>query len=356
MQGYGRLLMVVVAVLAGQSAVMAQAGDAGPVAYVTVVRGEGATRGVSGPQFPNTIGDFNDKNSGLRPGESVVTREQGTAVVLLPDYGVVAHLEGSTELKLAEVAARNNDVPVALRILRGRAHIVQKPSDKAWLLVGGGTGDTIGYTLSMGASVLVQVQASGVTFVATGGRATFFNKRIPDGPLIGADGQPIDRTGVDLPESGRITTQKPAAAERDQEMPRLAWKRMNDELYAFGVDHSSQWVEEAEKGDFTPVRSETAASPRAFEAEVGIPRQTFDQPRQAVTTPPGRAALATGVAGQVSPAQQLIGSQIPASVVIGQRIRRSRIIGNPGTTGTGQIRFNPNAVQLIQLAGRPGRR
>ena len=356
MHNYGRLMTVVTCVLAFAAAAAAQLGDAAPVAYVTVVTGDGATRGPSGPAFPDGMATFGDRNNGLRPGESVVTGENGAAVVWLPDYRIVIHLGSSTELAFAEVSGLNNDVPVSLTVVAGRMHVVRKPSDNAWLLIGAGTGEVIGYTLSKGASLVAEVDASGVTFTATRGRATFFRGAIPGGPLIGDDGQPIDKLGAALSEGQRASTRAPAAVQGDEDAPRLAWKRMNDDLYQFGVNQSSQWVEQAEKGDFTPVRSESTASARTFGAEVGVPRQTFDQPRTTVTSPAARTPVTAVRAARVNTAQALIGSQIPSSVVIGQRIRRSRIIGNPGTTGSGQIRFNPNAEQLLLLAGRSGRR
>lgn len=358
---YVCLITSLTAVVALSNASLAQIDQSPPVAYVTVLTGSGATRGVSGPSFPTAIRLFNDRNHGLRPGDTVATLDDGTAVVLLPDYKIVVHQDPTTQLQLGDVSTRDNVIPVSLTVIEGSVHVVRKPaaqfqSDKAWLVIAGGTGPAIGYTLSKEASLVIQAGANGVTFTVTGGQATFFSGRIPGGPLIGPDDQPVDKTGVVLTQGQRISTQRPAAAETDQETPRLAWKRMTEDLDQFSLAHSNSWVERAEKGDFTPVRGEAATGAGDFGVEIGKPRQTFDQPRTTVTSPAPRSVVTAVQAPQVTTALSLIGTGNAASVIIAQKLRRSRIIGNPGTAGSGQIRFNPSAERLFELAGRSGRR
>ncbi len=349
------LVLVILVNVLSVAAVLAQSDGGSPVAYVTAVSGEGATRGSNGAAFTNEQEYFSDRNSGLSVGESVVTGEDGAAVLFFPEYQIVAHLSGGTELQVSSASGLRDDVRVALNVVRGRAQIVRSSTDKRWLLIQGGTAAQLGYTLSQGGSLVVEASSAEVSFAVVAGRAFFFSAGIPGGALIGADRMPIDATGKELSVGQRVSTLAPAGVGEEAEMAHTAFAEMNHDLFAFAVQQSGQWVESAEKGDFTPVRPEAAGAAQAFNVQVGIERQSFDQPRQAVTTPVTRATVST-LQAQVNVAQRLLGSGIPSSVVIGQRIRRSRIIGNPGTAGTGQLRFNPFAEQLIRLAGRPGRR
>jgi len=351
------LALVILVAGLSVSVVVAQTDDGSPVAYVTAVGGEGATRGSNGAAFPNKQEYFNDSNSGLSVGERVITGERGTAVLFFPEYQIVAHLSGGTELQVLGAPGLRNDIRVSLNVVRGRSRILRSSTDKRWLLIRGGTAAQVGYTLSQGGTLAVEVGAADVSFAVTAGRAIFFNAKVPGGALIGADRAPVDAAGTELLAGQRISSLAPLGPvdiRQEDEMSRLAFANMNRDLFSFAVEQSGQWVESAEKGDFTPVRPEAAGAAQAFNVQVGLERQSFDQPRQAVTTPITRATVST-LQVQANVAQRLLGSGIPSSVVVGQRIRRSRIIGNPGTAGTGQLRFNPFAEQLIRLAGRPRR-
>jgi len=256
---------------------------------------------------------------------------------------------------LTTAAGLAEDVPAAVKVIKGRVHVVRKSTDNAWFLITGGSGVGNGYTLSKGASLIVEVDAGGVSVTATKGGVTFFRGDLPAGPLIGPGGQPANKNGISVAEGQRVSIQAPQVVD-DRATPQTAWQRVYDDMFAFGVNHSGQWIVQAEKGDFTPVRPEPSAAGLEIRVGVGETRQTFDQPRTTVTAPISGSPVTARATGQVSTARAFFGSGIPSSVLIGQRIRRSRIIGNPGTTGSGQIRFNPNAEQLLLLAGGSGRR
>jgi len=232
--------------------------------------------------------------------------------------------------------------------------LMRPATDKQTIVVVGGTGAESGYTVSSGASVDVVWTDGGAEFTLIRGRATLVAGPVPDSITPNEAGEPAGVPGRSLVVGRTIRTSEPGVA-KEVSLEKVE-RAMNEHLFAFGVNQSAQWVSRAEQGDFTPVRAETTSTASAFGAQIGATRQTFDQPRTTITVPVGQGNLTRVQTAQVSQAQNLIGSQIPSSVVVGQRIRRSRIIGNPGTTGRGQIRFNPNAEPLLLLSGRPGSR
>ena len=352
---YGRWVLSAMAAGVLCSWANAQPREGDTVGFVTVLVGGGATLGAGGPAYSDDAGKFRESTHGVRVGERVVTGPIGSAVVYLSAYGIVIHIGPDTEVSFAAMTGLSNEVPVVVRVFRGRAQAVRKAADKAWFLFAGGSGTSGGYTLSKGASQIVEVDAESMSVTSTGGEVLFFEGSPPGGALIGDDGEPIDRTGVLVGQGQRVSQRvpevKPEPATAD-----AAWGRVLGDMYAFAVHQSGQWVEQAEQGDFTPVRSQPSGAARDLGVQVGETRQSFDQPRTTVTTPISNVTVSAVTTGQVNTARALLGSQIPSSVLIGQRIRRSRIIGNPGTTGSGQIRFNPSAEQLLLLSGGSGRR
>ncbi len=322
-----------------------------PVGYVTVVTGDGATRGESGPAFPQAAGEFNQRASGVSAGESISTLPGASAVIWLPAYRIAVHMNSDSLVSLPEIPGLADHVAVSVAVQRGRVHVVRSPSDNAWLLVSAGTEEAFGYTLSKGASLVVEaVEFEAAFTVSRGDEALFFEGPVPSEGLIGGEGEPLDDSGTSLSEGQRVSTQVPTVTE-SRASASAAWDQTEGDLYVFALDQGGQWVARAEEGDFTPVRAEAAATPRTFGAEVGIPRQAFDQPRTVVTSPVTRTTVSTTVTAQRSAVENLLASQIPGSVVVGQRIRRSRIIGTDRRIG-----FNPFAEQLLLLSGRPGLR
>jgi len=330
----------------------------GPHAVVTALTGGGATRGPGGPAFPVTEWGYETYDYVLRPGETIVTAEDGTAVLMLPGYETVVHLgdgSGSSQLILEEVPALERGVPIGLTVERGPALIVRKPGDRRWLLVACRSGATQGYVLSRGASFVARVGADALTFSVSQGEAVYFAGP-PAGRLIDEAGELIDRAGVVIAPGQRLSVEAPAQPTPDTASVPRALNRMNEGLYAFGLTKGEQWVERAEQGDLIPARGPIRGVPRALAEQVGVPRATFDQPRSvAVVSTPRVVTAPVSVAVRPTPVVENVGisliqSRVPTSVVVGQRLLRTRIIGNPGTTGG--VRANPQAEQLILLPGR----
>ena len=332
------------------SLAFAQTDQDEPVAFVTAVAGAGAMRGETGEAFPLVTERISDVDSGLLPGESIRTAEGGTAMVTLPEQGIVVRLEPSSELVLTVLPALQANVPVTLDIRSGAGLIMRRADDERWLLVSGESAANPGYALSRGASFAVTADAEGATFAVLSGSAACFAGQVPDGPLVDASNELIDRPGVGLQQGQSVSTRAIAQPGPDRVSGSMA-AGMNQDMYAFGLRAGAQWVRDAERGDFTPVRGASRAAAEVLRGEISI-ELAFDQPRSIVAAPAPRIVTQpmrpTAVTSMV---QQRLSSGVPTSVVIAQRIRRTRIIGSPGTEG-GQIRFNPQAEQLIRLPRR----
>ena len=167
--------------------------------------------------------------------------------------------------------------------------------------------------------------------------------------MIDASGRLVDQTGVALSEGERISARTPTRPTVDQDAGNLVAHAWHDDIRAFALARSTHWLQDAERGDFTPVRGAARGSPEPLAVELG-PTLVFDQPRPAFAAPAPRVAP-TAVRTTLSPTQALIESGVPGTVVAGQRFRRSRIIGSPGTAGTGALIVNP-AAELPFTLGR----
>ena len=327
----------------------AQAG-AGP-AYVTIVSGDGATRGADGAAFPTKHNEFSDdefadQHNVVTPGDSVVTLEDGSAVLTLPDIGVVVHVERASELQYLPVL--DNDVGASLRLLKGRAHISTRQPSDVWVVVAGGS-EGGGYTLSKGASLALSVDANAVTVAVVRGEAYYFAGDVPAGRLLDDAGEPADKTGVLLPQGHHITSGQalePVAGVPEALTASTGWQQTTGAAYAFGL--KTQWVAQAAQGDFTPVRGATRGSAAIFPPDVGgAPQFTFDQPRSAAVAP-AQAGAPRAVRTQApSPVRALLATRRPGSVVVAQRLARARFVGSRGG-----IRVNPSVDPLIRLNRR----
>ena len=226
----------------------------------------------------------------------------------------------------------------------------RRPDDNRWLLVSGESAAKPGYAFSRGASLAVTVHDEGAVFAVVSGEAACFAGQVPDGPLVDASNRLIAQPGVDVREGQSVST-KALAQPRPDRVSSLMAAGMDRDIYALGLKASAQWVRDAERGDFTPVRGASRAAAEVLRGEISM-ELAFDQPRSIVAAPAPRIVTQpmrpTAVTSMV---QQRLRSGVPTSVVIAQRIRRTRIIGSPGTQG-GQIRFNPQAEQLIRLPRR----
>ncbi|MHC4089504.1 MAG: hypothetical protein ACYSVY_04355 [Planctomycetota bacterium] len=330
----------------------------GPHAVVTALTGGGATRGPGGPAFPVTDWDDYANDYVLRPGETIVTADDGTAVLMLPGYETVIHVgdgNGRCESTLNRVPGLQGGVPVGLNVQRGQALVVRKPDDRRWLLVACRGAGTRGYVLSRGASFVARSGDDELSFSVSHGEVVYFAGR-PARRFTDQAGELTDRAGVVVPAGQRLSARAPQQpAPDDASVPR-AISQMNEGLYAFALTKGIQWVEQAEQGDLVPARGAVRGVPRALAEQVGGGRATFDQPRSvSVVTTPRVAAAPSGAGFRATPLVENVGvslirSGVPTSVVVGQRFLRTRIIGNPGTSGG--VRANPQAQQLIRLPGR----
>jgi hypothetical protein len=348
-----KIVLVSVAVLLGVAGV-GRAQEGVPVAYVTLVDGAGAIRVESGTAFAAEPRLFSDSTSGLSTGESIRTLEGGAATVVFPDFGIVVRLEESSELLLGELPVLDKAVPVSLTLLKGQAYVARRLDDARWLMVAGKSDAGAGYTMSKGGSLTVRSGPAGVAFAAFRGEVVFFDGDVPAGTLVKENGELLDATGIALPEGHHVDSrmgEEPVGEIPGVMSAKQARGRMGDSLYALGVRATENWVERAEKGDFTPVRGVSRGAPDIFPSEGLAPELTFDQPRSAVVSPAPRVATQPLRAQGVSPVRALLETRRPTSVVVGQRLRRTRIIGSPGAS-PGPIRVNPSVEPLIRLPRR----
>jgi|GEM_PF-3392058 len=313
-----------------------------PVGMVTVMSDDGVTIVHDGqPTLLDPL-KIRLRDREVEIGDAVATTASGTAVVHFSSYGTVAALQSASKLLLEKPGSGANDLALALRLAQGSVLVTRKSSESGPVALVGENGQAVGYVLLSEGVVLVSIEGPNVVFTALAGEASYFEGAV--GGKAAADGRRVNE--------GQQVSVTSGPAPADTSAARALWKDTGDRAFTFGLKRSDDWVQRAEEGDFTPVRSsESRAEPELVGTEF-IPPQAFDQPTQlaAVTTPQqvGVQSLRT----VVSPAQGLVQSGIPGSVIAGQRFRRSVIIGNPGTTGSGAITINPSAELLIRLAGQ----
>ncbi len=323
--------------------------------FVTAQTGRGATRGLDGDPFDTRADSFSDVSNGLSVGDGVATYRDSTAVVTLPDYGAIVQLGGSTEFELTEDRLGGLGFPATMTISSGTVSVLRRGDADRWMLLVGQhrrNARNAGFVLVRNGSVTLTVDRSDISCLALAGEAIWFDGAPPAGPLINASGAVVPQGGLAIPQGSRVVAQRvDDRISQDVDSVSLAYSGVVDTMYAFGLDQGSQWVRQAEQGDFTPVRGSSRAAAEAFSAQVGVSQSAFDQPRSQVVAPAPTTSIRTVTAANSNPANALIASGIPSNVVVGQRLRRSRIIGNPGTTGVSGLRFNPNAEQLIRLSG-----
>jgi hypothetical protein len=349
---------VVIALACRGAVAFAQQPPQGPVAYVTAVTGEGATRQPDGAlmaQIPDSIEPADD---GARLGDRILTgpdrtSDDGTitatsAVLFMPGYGIVIHLEHETELEFFEAPVAASLCAAGIRVVRGGAYIVGRSSDDRWLLVTAGADTARGYALARGGSLLISARPGGVEYAAAHGELRYYDQPLPALAPLDETGE-ATAPGTVIAPNERLRSTGPAAPQPEADLAASATARLSDHVYSFGLDRGGTWIRDAERGDFTPVRLAARATLPTFETEIGIPELAFDQPRSSQVTVAPRV-VTTAPQAVISPARILIASGIPSEVLAGQRYRRTIIIGNPGTTG-GAIRVNPFAEPLFTLAG-----
>ncbi len=350
---YGQAIVnALVAVALVSTAAPAQSESADRAAFVTVVGQRGEVMHVDAAGESRIAPDvFSREQNRIGPGERVRTTSQGSAALVLPAYGAVVYLEGSSELRLMEPSAPDSGVSVFLLLTKGRAAVIRRSGHVEWLLVAAEAEapGVAGYTLSKGASLFVEAGAHGVTFAARAGNAWYYAGPVPAGALIDASGEPADQSGVQLPQGQRISTQAPPRPVPDGEAGMVVPPQLDIDMWTFARAQGNQWLEQAERGDFTPVRGAARAAPEMLRAELE-PSLKFDQPRPVLVAPAARA-VTRAIQAARSPAQTLVESDIPGTVIAAQRFRRSRIIGSPGTTAgrAGALTINRAAELPIRL-------
>ena len=325
-----------------------------PYAVVTAVTGGGATRGPGGPAFPAEW-NFDSDDHVVRPGQSVVTAADGSAVVMVPEYETAIHVGGDgrpAEFRVTAIEQNEHQAPLALHVAAGRAMVVRKSFDRRWLAVGFGGAGGEGYIASRGATFTVEALADGVSVYVSQGEALRFGGAIPVRLAGPANAALLDAAGAVVAPGERWSSVEAAApGEAPGVVPEGA-DLMGRDLFEFGLTKGAHWVKQAEEGDLTPERGDVPGVADAFAEQVGVGRPTFDQPSGGlvIVSPRTTVLTTTPVVGVTqNTATALIEQRTPTSVVVGQRFRRSRIIGSPGTS---LIRFNPQSERLIRLPGR----
>lgn len=327
---------------------VAQTDEEGPIVFVTAASPvSGATRGVSGPPFPTLRGSFTDEDNGVLVDQSVVTLDDATASLMLPAHGTVVRLGPGSELVVGNWNNREIDVPVTLTLLKGQAYILRRNTD-GWLALAVRSGVDSGYALSKSRAMVLTSGDAGVGIDVLEGVATWFDGPIPGAALIDESGEPVERTGV-LVREGQHISQTGVTEPIPEGLSQRIAADTGRGLFAFGVAQGAQWIEDAERGDFTPVRAAARGTAQFFRAKFAT-ELAFDQARSVVAAPSPRAVTRPVRTATQNPVRALLESGLPTNVIVGQRLRRTRIIGSPGTAGS-QIRANPNAEQLIRLSG-----
>jgi len=331
---------------------VAARGQEADAAFVTVLAGSGAERLTGEGATPIDGADFSVDQNQLAPGDGLRTlAPDGTAVVVLPGLDAMAYIEPASEFRLEAPLVSDGGVSLMIRIITGRATIVQKATSKHWLVIAGGskTRGPAAYTLSKGAVVFIEASAEAVTFASRRGQALLYQGLVPAAKLIDASGAPADASGVALAQGQRLTVRAADQPGAERDSGRAVPETLAENVEAFAMRHGTQWLEAAEKGDFTPVRGAARGAPELLSGGFE-PALVFDQPRPVLTTTTSRPAD-TAIRTALDPAQALSQSGAPGTVVAAQRFRRSRIIANPGTSRTGALVFNPSSRLPFELAG-----
>lgn len=325
--------------VAGEFAATAQ-----PTGVVTVTANAAISRSGQPPIAVPLIFRLADRE--VVAGDEVVTLANGSAVVRFADYGTVVNLWPESKLLLENIPPRAKHVALGLRLGQGTAVLTRKASGLGLVALVGDTGQVQGHVLLEEGSVVVSVVGSKVVVESLQGSARFINGPLPDAPLAQGEGQVLSAGQQVTVGADEVPMPVPPGRAED------VWRQIHEITYAFGVKRSTQWIEQAEKGDFTPVRSEESRAEPEIVGTDFAPPQRFDQPTQLAAVSTIQATSVQSLRTVISPVQGLVESGIPGSVIAGQRFRRSVIIGNPGTSGGGPITVNPAAELLIRLAGQ----
>ena len=319
-------------------------------AYVTVVGGTGDVTRLIGDQV-SELAAFSLEDSRLTPGDGVRTGPDTTAVLLFPGSDAVVYLAESSEVRIARSTTPDRGVGLVPILRQGRVSMIRKTGSTQWLAVAAQaqTGAAAAFMLSRDASLVAESFGDQVTFAVRQGAALYFAGTVPAAPMIDALGEPVDASGILVSRGERVAAGAPPTPEPEEAAGPVVPGQLGDDLWTFALAQGNRWLEDAEKGDFTPVRGAARGAPQPLAPELE-PELAFDQPRPVIATSAPRLAV-TALRTTLSPAQTLAESDVPATAVAGSRFRRTRIIG-PGTSLSGGIRINPAARSFIELRRR----
>jgi len=322
-----------------------RAQDAEPVAVVSFVGGDGAARTESDELV--TMEALLTDPQELTPGQGIRTFAAGTATILIEASDTVIFLGHGSEVQFAAPTIPDSGVGFVVEAVEGTVSIVQSPQSESWLAVAERSRPHGGYTISRGASLVIDLNDEQSTLTCTQGEVRFFSGRVPSTPLVDGQGamvgQPMATVaagerfdiGIDNARPVHVDDAAPATAD------------IAADILAFASAESGSWLARAEQGDFTPVRGAGRGAPEPLAAQLDSDL-AFDQPRP-VLTPPSLPNITPAVRNVLNPSQGLVALGIPGTVVAGQRFRMSRILGNPGTSTNGGLTVNSAAEQLIRL-------
>lgn len=314
--------------------------------YITALVGSGGRYGVDGDQINSTMDRrFREAEHVLRPGDELSTNPGGRMVIGLPAADVSIQLEESSAIEFVELSVVDTPVPAALTLLAGRMVVSTGPGGNESLIVGGKTNSAEAYLFSRGASVAVMADGDELSFYVLNGQATFQQGELDEeGRMANGDGEPIG-TGQWVSTTDGLVKDTGAPTR----LTAIADASYQDDLFfEFALGAGAYWIERAEKGDLTPVRTAARGQLSVLPSAGLAPEFTFDQPMAGIIAPVSRAGTQPVRSQAISPVQVALESGRPASVVVAQRQLRTRIIGSPGTA-SGPIQFNRNAEVLIQI-------
>lgn len=356
--GYAPVLGVA---MIGLATTTSQRTFAKPVAYVSVIGGEGGIHVESEDEISASLlagreakvdGRISRKRliASVDLGESVTTLADGSLSLFLPGHDAVIFLESDSTVRFEELPGETVGVEFRIVLTAGQARVVQRTSAASWIVLAAEVnGELQGQSITRGSTLSATIGDNDATFTALRGSLTYLHGALGKGPLVNGQGQLIVQGGISVSEGQSISTSANAQPASDKGAGASLPESWDQRTLQFAMDESGAWLAEAEKGDFTPVRSPGRGSPEILDEQTET-ALAFDQPRPVLASPSARV-VGSAIRGTLGPAQTLLESTSPGSVIAGTRFRRSRIIGNPGTTGTGALKVNRSAELLIRLSG-----
>jgi hypothetical protein len=325
-------------------------GSAGAAdAYVTIAHGEQVDRLSPGVPERRPIGNiFTADNNRISPGERLQTGANSKAMLVIPGYDAVIYLEPSSELGLIEPPTAERGVGVHVVVSSGRATIVRGTSATHWMVISGepAVPAKAAFVLTRNATLRVDIRRDSVSFTGVKEKAWHGVGVLPDRALLDASGELVAAGLTPLGQGQQVVTPMPAVAIPSETpgvlLPAEALRVVAD----FSRTQSGLWVESAETGDFTPMRSAGRESPALLQPSELVLR--YDQARPGTPRTSTRASTAV-VQAAPNPAQTLAESSSPGTALAGARFISSPVVGS---SASGALSFNRFFRPRFVLAGR----